>query len=101
LPADVSVAVAGEVTGALVVVVDDVVVVVVDDIVVVDEVVVVVDAVELGSNVTEQQELKDCGVPGAAAVSRVLPDPGTYDMRACTVNDAGEPRQEGGKLSVY
>jgi len=97
LPADVSVAVAGEVTGALV----DVVVVVVDDVVVVDEVVVVVDEVELGSNVTEQQELKDCGVPGAAAVSRVLPDPGTYDMRACTANDAGEPRQEGGKLSVY
>ena len=83
-------AVAGEVTGALV-----------DDVVVVVDDVVVVDAVELGSNVTEQQELKDCGVPGAAAVSRVLPDPGTYDMRACTVNDAGEPRQEGGKLSVY
>ena len=79
MPADVSVAVAGEVTGALV-----------------DH-----DDVELGSNVTEQQELKDCGVPGAAAVSRVLPDPGTYDMRACTANDAGEPRQEGGKLSVY
>ena len=91
LPEDVNAAVAGGVTSALV---DVVVVVDVDEVVVVDE-------VGVGSDVTEQQELKVCAVPGAAAVSGALPEAGTYEMRACTVSDAGEPMQEGGKLSVY
>ena len=97
LPEDVNAAVAGGVTSALV---DVGVVVDVDEVDVVDEV-VVVDEVGVGSDVTEQQELKVCAVPGAAAVSGALPEAGTYEMRACTVSDAGEPMQEGGKLSVY
>ena len=76
---DASAAVAGDVTGAAGGVV--VVVVVVDEVVVVVDEVVVVDDVAAGFEV-EQHELNVCGVPGAAAVSGVLPDPGVYDMTA-------------------
>lgn len=75
LPVEVNAAV----TGAVVVVVAGavVVVVVVDVVVVVEvavvvEVVVVVDVAALELGVTEQQEVKVCGVPGAAALTPAL-----------------------------
>ena len=48
--------------------------VVVEDVVVVDDDVVV--EVEVGSEVAEQQELKVCAVPGATALTGVVPVPG-------------------------
>lgn len=52
------------------------IVVVVEDVVVVDDDVVV--EVEVGSEVAEQQELKVCAVPGATALTGVMPVPGVY-----------------------